>query len=126
MNTIISATLLLTMLTILPVKADGIIAVLKNPSSVERRDAKTGAYKGSLSVSKAIGVGCDGETIAVLLASGSVARYHAGTGAYQGTIQMSGKPTAVQVSGGMIVVTTERSWVRYNAKTGAYLGSSSR
>ena len=109
----------------MPLHADGVIAVLKNSSSVERRDAKTGSFKGSISVSNAISVGCDGETIAVLLANGTVNRYSAASGSFQGSISVSGKPTAVQVSGGVIAVTAGRSLNRYNAKSGSFMGSSS-
>ena len=110
----------------MPLHADGIIAVLKNSSTVERRDAANGSYKGSISVNSALDVGCDGETIAVLLGNGTVQRYNAQNGSFQGSIAISGKPSAVQVSGGVIVVTTERSVNRYNARTGSYMGSSSR
>ena len=110
----------------MPLHADGILATLKNPSTVERRDAANGSYKGSISVNNAIDVGCDGETIAVLLANGSVNRYNAQNGSYQGSISVSGKPSAVQVTSGVIAVTTERSVNRYNAKNGSYMGSSSR
>lgn len=112
-------------LSAMPLHADGIIAVLKSSSSVERRDAKTGSFKGSISVSNAIDVGCDGDTIAVLLSNGTVNRYNAASGSFQGAISVSGKPSAVQVSGGVIAVTAGRSLNRYNAKTGSYMGSSS-
>jgi hypothetical protein len=118
---------LLTLLSsTMPLHADGIIAVLKNSSTIERRDAANGSYKGSISVNNALDVGCDGETIAVLLGNGTVQRYNAQNGSFQGSISISGKPSAVQVSGGVIVVTTERSVNRYNARTGSYMGSSSR
>lgn len=117
--------LIFLLLTPMSLHADNIIATLKNSSSVERRDAKTGAFKGSISVSNAIDVGCDGETIAVLLGNGSVNRYDAQSGAFRGSISVSGKPDSVQVSGGVIAVTTGRSVNRYNAQTGAFMGSSS-
>ena len=50
MKKTLAATLLLTTMSL---HADGVIAVLKNSSSVERRDAKTGSFKGSISVSNA-------------------------------------------------------------------------
>ena len=105
--------------------ADGIIAVLKSPSSVECRDAKSGSFKGSISVNNAIDVACDGETIAVLLANSSVYRYNADNRSFQGSISVSGKPKGVQVSGGVIAVTTDRNILRYNARNGAFMGSSS-
>jgi hypothetical protein len=122
MKKLLAALLLIPM----PLQAENIIAVLKSPSVVERRDSKTGAFKGSISVNNAIDVGCDGETIAVLLASGSVYRYAASNGSFKGSIAVSGKPSAVQVSGGVIVVTTGKSVNRYNASSGAFMGSSSR
>ena len=120
------STLAALILTTMPLHADGILATLKNSSTIERRDAANGAYKGSISVSNAIDVGCDGETIAVLLGNGTVQRYNAQNASFQGSIAISGKPSAVQVSGGVIVVTTERSVNRYNARNGSYMGSSSR
>jgi len=112
--------------TAMPLQADTILAVLKSPTTVERRDAKSGAFKGSISVNNAVDAACDGETIAVLLASGSVYRYEAKSGSFRGSISLSGKPTGVQVTGGVIAVTTaSRSVNRYNAKTGAFMGSSS-
>jgi len=110
----------------MPLHADGIIAILKNSSTIERRGAANGSYKGSISVNNALDVGCDGETIAVLLGNGTVQRYNAQTGAYQGSISIGGSLKAVQVSGGVIAVTTQNSVNLYNAKTGAYMGSSSR
>jgi hypothetical protein len=103
----------------MPLHADGILAVLKNPNTVERRDAQSGAFKGSVSVNKAIGVGCDGETIAILLAGGTIARYDAKNGAFRGSISLSGKPSAVLGSGGIIAATTERGMNRYNASSDA-------
>lgn len=104
--------------------ADGITAVLKSPSQVSRLDATTGAYKGSIQVSNAIGVCCDGQTIAVLLGNGAVNRYDAQSGAYKGSIQVGGSPQSVQVSAGVIAVRTANQVKRYKADTGAYLGSS--
>lgn len=104
-------------------QADGITAALKNPSTVYRLDATTGAYKGSISVNNAISVGCDGETIAVLLANGSVYRYDANSGSYKGSFQVSGDPQSVQVSGGVIAVGTANQIMRYKASNGSYLGS---
>ena len=106
-------------------QADGIVAVLKSPSQVIRNDAQTGSFKGSISVSEAIAVGCDGEVIAVLLANGTVNRYNALTGSFQGSISVGPKATSIQVSGGVIVVTADRQAKRYNAKTGSFMGSSS-
>jgi len=102
-----------------------ITASLKNPSTVTRSDAKTGSYQGSISVSNAIAVGCDGTTIAVLSANGNVTRYDARTGSYQGSISAGAKATSVQVTGGVIIVQKDRTLTRYNAKTGSYLGSTS-
>ena len=102
-----------------------ITASLKNPSTVTRSDAKTGSYQGSISVSNAIAVGCDGTTIAVLSANGNVTRYDAHTGSYQGSISAGAKATSVQVTGGVIIVQKDRTLTRYDAKTGSYLGSSS-
>ena len=102
-----------------------ITASLKNPSTVIRSDAKTGSYQGSISVSNAIAVGCDGTTIAVLSANGNVTRYDARTGSYQGSISAGAKSTSVQVTGGVIIVQKDRTLTRYDAKTGSYLGSSS-
>ncbi len=104
-------------------KADGITAVIKSPSLIYRLDATTGAYKGSIQVTDAVSVGCDGETIAVLLANGSVYRYNAQSGAYQGSIQVGDDPQSVQVSGGVIAVRTASQIKRYKASNGAYLGS---
>lgn len=67
-------TFLALLFSTMSLQADSIIAVLKNYSTIERRDAKTGAFKGSISVQNAIDVGCDGETIAVLLTNGTVCR----------------------------------------------------
>ncbi|MCX6972486.1 MAG: hypothetical protein NTV93_20375, partial [Verrucomicrobia bacterium] len=105
--------------------ATAITASLKNPSTVTRSDAKTGSYQGSISVSNAIAVGCDGTTIAVLSANGNVTRYDARTGSYQGSISAGAKATSVQVTGGVIIVQKDRTLTRYDAKTGSYLGSSS-
>ena len=102
-----------------------ITASLKNPSTVTRSDAKTGSYQGSISVSNAIAVGCDGTTIAVLSANGNVTRYDARTGSCQGSISAGAKSTSVQVTGGVIIVQKDRTLTRYDAKTGSYLGSSS-
>ena len=113
------------LLTAMPLHADDIIAVLKNSSTVERRDAANGSFKGSISVNNAIDVDCDGDTIAVLLANGSVYRYSADNGSFQGSIAISGKPSGVQVSGGVIAVTTANSVNRYKASSGAFMGSSS-
>ncbi len=104
-------------------QADGITAVMKSPSTIYRLDATTGAYKGSIQVTDAVSVGCDGETIAVLLANGSVYRYNAQSGAYQGSIQVGDDPQSVQVSGGVIAVRTASQIKRYKASNGAYLGS---
>ena len=106
-------------------RADGIVAVLKSPSQVNRNDAQTGLFKGSISVSDAIAVGCDGAVIAVLLANGTVSRYNAVTGSFQGSISVGSKASSVQVSGGVIVVTADRQVKRYNAKTGSFMGASS-
>lgn len=106
-------------------RADGIIAVLKSPSQVYRNDAKTGVFKGSISVSNAIAVGCDGETIAVLLSNGTVNRYNASTGVFCGSISVGQKATSVQVSGGVIAVTVDRQVRRYKADTGVFIGSTS-
>lgn len=105
--------------------ADGIVAVLKSPTQVNRNDAQTGSFKGSISVRDAISVGCDGEVIAVLLKNGTVNRYNALTGAFQGSISVGSKATSVQVSGGVIVVTAAGQAIRYNAKIGTFMGSSS-
>jgi len=105
--------------------ADGIVASLKDPSTVTRTDATTGSYKGTISVSNAIAVGCDGTTIAVLSANGNVTRYDAKTGSYQGSISAGAKSTDVQVTGGVIIVQKDRTLTRYDAKSGSYLGSSS-
>ena len=102
-----------------------ITASLKNPSTVIRSDAKTGSYQGSISVSNAIAVGCDGTTIAVLSANGNVTRYDAHTGSYQGSISAGAKSTSVQVTGGVITVQKDRTLTRYDAKSGSYLGASS-
>ncbi len=104
-------------------KADGITAVIKSPSTIYRLDATTGAYKGSIQVSNAVSVGCDGETIAVLLGNGSVNRYQASNGAYQGSIQVGKDAQSVQVSGGVIAVRTANQVKRYKADSGSYLGS---
>ncbi|MEI8388209.1 MAG: PQQ-binding-like beta-propeller repeat protein, partial [Verrucomicrobiota bacterium] len=103
----------------------GVTASLKNSSTVIRSDARTGSYQGSISVSNAISVGCDGTTIAVLSANGNVSRYDASTGSYQGSISAGAKSTSVQISGGVIIVQKDRTLTRYDAKTGSYLGSSS-
>jgi hypothetical protein len=104
-------------------QADGITAVMKSPSMIYRLDATTGAFKGSIQVSNAVSVGCDGTTIAVLLASNFVNRYSAETGAFQGAFQVSDNPQSVQVSGGVIAVRTANYIKRYKATTGAFLGS---
>jgi len=106
-------------------RADGIIAVLKSPNQVIRNDAKTGVFKGSISVNNAIAVGCDGETIAVLLSNGTVNRYNASTGVFCGSISVGQKATSVQVSGGVIAVTVDRQVKRYKAGTGVFIGSTS-
>jgi hypothetical protein len=103
--------------------AGGITAVLKGSSQVYRLDAATGAFKGSIQVSNAMSVCCDGTTIAVLLANGSVNRYSAQSGAFQGSIQVGRDARSVQVSGGVIAVQTANQIKRYKADTGAYLGS---
>ena len=105
--------------------ASAITASLKNPSTSTRSYANTGSYQGSISVSNAIAVGCDGTTIAVLSVNGNVTRYDARTGSYQGSISAGAKATSVQVTGGAIIVQKDRTLTRYNAKTGSYLGSSS-
>ena len=56
-------TFLALLFSTMSLQADGIIAVLKNYSTIERRDAKTGAFKGSISVMNAIDVGCDGDGV---------------------------------------------------------------
>lgn len=104
-------------------QADGITAVMKSPSMIYRLDATTGAFKGSIQVSNAVSVGCDGTTIAVLLASNFVNRYSAETGAFQGAFQVSDNPQSVQVSGGVIAVRTANHIKRYKASSGAFLGS---
>jgi hypothetical protein len=82
MKKTLAATLLLTTMSL---HADGIIAVLKNPSSVERRDAKTGSFKGSISVSgKPIAVQVSGGVIAVTTER-SLNRYNAKSGSYMGS-----------------------------------------
>ncbi|MFZ4775989.1 MAG: hypothetical protein ACOYM3_11525 [Terrimicrobiaceae bacterium] len=103
-----------------------ITASLKNSSTVIRSDAKTGSYQGSISVSNAIAVGCDGTTIAVLSANYNVTRYDARTGSYQGSKSAGAKATSVQVTGGVIIVQKDRTLTRYDAKTVTYLGSSSQ
>ena len=102
-----------------------VVASLKSPSTVTRSNGKTGSYLGSISVSNAISVGCDGTTIAVLSANGSVNRYDARTGSYQGSISAGAKTTSVQVTGGVIIVQKDRTLNRYDAKSGSYLGSTS-
>lgn len=104
------------------VQADGVTAVLKGPTQIYRLDATTGAYKGTIAVNNAIGVGCDGEYIAALLANGSVKRYDAKSGTYLGTIQVAGDPQSVQVTGGIIIVRTEKQLQRYKASNGTFLG----
>ena len=103
----------------------GVVASLKSPSAVTRSNAKTGSFLGTISVSNAISVACDGTTIAVLSANGSVSRYDARTGAFQGSISAGAKSTSVQVTGGVIIVQKDRTLNRYNAKTGSFLGSTS-
>jgi len=115
-----AAGLLLPNLSLL---ASDITAVLKSPSLVYRLDSATGNFRGSIQVSNAISVGCDGETIAVLLGNGFVNRYDAKSGAYRGSIQVGDKPTSVHVSGGVISVRTSSYLKRYKATNGAYLGS---
>lgn len=104
-------------------RADGVTAMLKSPSLINRLDATTGTYLGSISVSNAVDVGCDGRTIAALLANGTVNRYDASNGSYQGSISVGGNPQSVQVSGGVIIVRTDSNIKRYNASNGAYMGS---
>jgi len=106
-------------------QADGIVAVLKSPSQVNRNDAQTGSFQGSISVRDAIAVGCDGQIIAVLLANGTVNRYNALSGSFQGSISVGSKANSIQVSGGVIVVTADRMAKRYNSKTGSFMGSTS-
>lgn len=106
-------------------RADGITAVIKNPSTIYRLDATTGAFKGSITVRDAVSVSCDGQTIAVLVANGTVSRYDAQTGAFKGSTFVSGDPQSVQVSGGVIAVRTANEIKRYDASTGGFLGSSS-
>lgn len=105
--------------------ADGIVAALKNSSTVTRYDASSGIYLGAFSVDNAIAVGCDGTTIAVLCNNGNVRQYDAQSGSYQGSISTGQVATGVQVSGGIITVQCGTSLRRYDAKTGSYLGSES-
>ncbi len=49
------STLAALFLATMPLHAGGIIAVLKNSSTIERRDAANGSYKGSISVNNALG-----------------------------------------------------------------------
>lgn len=106
------------------VSAGEVTAVIKSHSLVYRLDAVTGAYKGSIQVDRALGVGCDGTTIAVLLGNGFVNRYDAQSGAYRGSFQVGDGPQSVQVSGGVIAVRTAHQLKRYKASNGAFLGSS--
>ena len=106
-------------------QADGVTAVLKSPSLINRLNATTGAFMGSISVSNAVDVGCDGQTIAALLANGTVNRYDASNGSFQGSISVGGNAQSVQVSGGVIIVRTASDIKRYKASNGAFMGSSS-
>lgn len=101
-----------------------VVASLKNPATVVRTDATSGRFLGSISVNKAIDVGCDGNTIAVLSESRNIGRYDALTGSFRGSISVGQNVTDIQVIGGVIIVRKGRSLTRYNAKTGAFLGSS--
>ena len=103
--------------------AHDVTAVIKTPSLIYRIDAASGAYKGSIQVSNAISVGCDGKTIAVLLGSGLVNRYDAQNGAYRGSIQAGKDAESVQVSGGVIAVRTKSQLKRYKADSGSYIGT---
>jgi len=118
---------LLSVFLLLPItlSAADVVAALKNPSTVIRSDAATGRYLGTISVSKAIAVGCDGETIAVLLANGNINRYDAQTGSYQGCIAVGAKATGVQVSNGVIIAQKDHTIIRYDGKTGRDLCISS-
>ena len=96
------------------------VVVIKN-GHVQRYDAKTGAYKGTVGTPGAIAASSDGETIAIVTRNGHVSRY-ASNGAYKGQVGRS-KAVGVQVAGGVIIVTYEDgSAVRYDARTGAYKG----
>jgi hypothetical protein len=106
-----------------PVQAEGVIAILKNPNTVERREAKSGNFLGSIAVNKGVDVGCDGRIIAVLLANGNIHRYDAGNGTFRGSIAPLYKAKSVRVTGGIILVTTEKQLLRYDAGKGTYLGS---
>ena len=82
MKKILIATLILTTM---PLHADGVIAVLKNSSSVERRDAKKGSFQGSISVSgKPTAFQVSGGVIAVT-AGRSLNRYNAKSGSFMGS-----------------------------------------
>jgi len=99
-----------------------VIVVLKN-GQVERRDAKTGSYRGAVGNSKAVAAASDGVIIAIAYANGSVSRYDAETGSYKGSVG-SGFAVDVQVTAGLIVVRyKDGRTVRYDAKTGAYKGT---
>ena len=105
-----------------PAEAGGVIVVVRN-GTAERRDAQSGAYRGTVGNSGAVAASTDGTTIAVLYKDGRVMRYDAQTGAYRGTVG-TGKATAVQVSSGVIVVTyADGRSMRYDAATGAYKGT---
>ncbi len=105
-----------------PAEAGGVIVVVRN-GTAERRDAQSGAYRGTVGQSGAVAASTDGTTIAVLYKDGRVMRYDARTGAYRGTVG-TGKATAVQVSSGVIVIThADGRSMRYDAATGSYKGT---
>lgn len=117
--------LLLFLLFATPVFADGVIAALKNSSTVTRIDASNGGYLGSISTNSAISASSDGSTIAILSASGTVSRYEARSGSFLGSISSDSNATSIQVINGVIAVISHGTVNRYNAKTGNFLGSSS-
>jgi hypothetical protein len=110
-------------LTCSSVHASDVLAVLKNPNTVNVTDAKTGTFKCSIQVNHAVAVGCDGTTVAVLLSNGSLNRYDGQNGGFLGASQTGPKATAVQVSGGIVAVTLDHKIQRYDAKSGRFLGS---
>lgn len=96
------------------------VVVLKK-GRVQRYDARTGAYKGTVGPPGAMAASSDGETIAIVCRDGHVKRY-AANGAYKGQVG-SGHATDVQVSSGVIIITYKNGKiVRYDARTGAYKG----
>ena len=117
--------LLLFLLFATPGFADGVIAALKNSSTVTRIDATNGGFLGSISTSGAISASSDGSTIAVLSASGTVSRYDARSGSFLGSISSDSDASSIQVTNGVIAVISHSTVNRYNAKTGNFLGSSS-